>query len=108
MKTALLPGCLFVAPTAASAQDAAITNVRIVGNGSVSESGTIVIRGGKIASVSAGSVTTQGLTVINGAGMTAVPGCMSLPSDPTSQGRQKSMRISLAQVVRLRRSNAGR
>ena len=76
MKNALLLACLFCASAAvAAAQDAAITNVRIVvGNGSVIESGTIVIRGGKIASVSPGQVTTQGLTVINGAGMTAVPG----------------------------------
>ncbi|HXD73126.1 MAG TPA: amidohydrolase family protein [Vicinamibacterales bacterium] len=76
MKNALLLACLFCASAAvAAAQDAAITNVRIVvGNGSVIENGTIVIRGGKIASVSPGQVTTQGLTVINGAGMTAVPG----------------------------------
>src|SRR5215471_11596012 len=59
----------------ASAQDAAITNVRIVvGTGSVIESGTIVVRGGRIVSVGPGAANTQGLTVINGAGMTAVPG----------------------------------
>ena len=59
----------------AAAQDVAITNVRIVvGTGSVIESGTIVVRGGKITSVGPGAANTQGLTVINGAGMTAVPG----------------------------------
>ena len=61
-----------------SAQDVAITNVRIVvGTGSVIESGTIVVRGGKIASVGPGTVSSanpQGVPVINGAGMTAVPG----------------------------------
>src|SRR5499427_8508219 len=59
----------------ARAQDLAITNVRIVvGTGSVIESGTIIVRGGKIASVGPGAANTQGLTVVNGAGMTAVPG----------------------------------
>src|SRR5271167_582195 len=46
--------------SALAAQDVAITNVRIivgngVGNGAVIPSGTIIVRGGKIASVSAGS-----------------------------------------------------
>src|SRR5262245_57581721 len=60
---------------AAAAQDIAITNVRvIVGTGPVIESGTIVARGGKIASVSAGAANTQGLRVIDGKGMTAMPG----------------------------------
>src|SRR6516164_10542920 len=59
----------------ATAQDVAITNVRIVvGTGSVIESGTIIVRGGKIASAGPGATNTQGLTVVNGAGMTAVPG----------------------------------
>jgi imidazolonepropionase-like amidohydrolase len=72
---ACLAACLLSLPVAAAAQDVAITNVRIVvGTGSVIESGTIVVRGGKIASVGPGVTNTQGLTVINGAGMTAVPG----------------------------------
>ncbi len=64
-----------VAPQVAAAQDAAITNVRIVvGNGTVHESGTIIVRGGKIESVAAGRAATRGLRVIDGAGMTAMPG----------------------------------
>jgi imidazolonepropionase-like amidohydrolase len=82
MKRTISLACLaaaFLALTAkASAQDVAITNVRIVvGTGSVIESGTIVVRGGKIASVGPGTVSSsnpQGVPVINGAGMTAVPG----------------------------------
>jgi len=79
MRKALALACQFTAlvclPALAAAQDLAITNVRIVvGTGSVIDSGTIVVRGGKIASVSPGITTTQGLTVINGAGLTAVPG----------------------------------
>lgn len=57
----------------AAAQDVAITNVRIiVGNGRVVPSGTIIVRGGKI--VSAGAGDTQGLKVIDGKGMSALPG----------------------------------
>src|SRR6185369_3119761 len=75
--TCLTAALLFVSASAA-AQDVAITNVRIVvGTGTVIENGTIVVRGGKIASVGPGAVSPanpQGVTVINGAGMTAVPG----------------------------------
>jgi imidazolonepropionase-like amidohydrolase len=66
--------CLFGMRTA-NAQDAAITNARIiVGSGQVIESGTIVVRGGKIASVTAGPGNTSGLRVIDARGMTALPG----------------------------------
>src|SRR6195256_2674609 len=55
---ASLFACLFSVSAVAAAQDMAITNVRIVvGTGSVIESGTIVIRGGKIASVGPGTVS---------------------------------------------------
>jgi hypothetical protein len=46
----------------------------IVGNGQVIDSGTIVVRGGKIVSVSAGPANTQGLTTIDAKGMSAMPG----------------------------------
>src|SRR5437763_6942156 len=69
---------LLCVPALSTAQDVAITNVRIVvGAGSVIENGTIIVRGGKIASVGPGAVSAsnpQGMPVINGAGMTAVPG----------------------------------
>ena len=58
-----------------AAQDVAITNVRIIaGNGPIVLSGTIVVRGGKIVSASAGTASTQGLKVIDGKGMSALPG----------------------------------
>jgi imidazolonepropionase-like amidohydrolase len=64
---------LLVAPQLA-AQDVAITNARIVvGNGTVINSGTIVVRAGKITSVSAGGAT-QGLKTIDAKGMTALAG----------------------------------
>ncbi len=57
------------------AQDVAITNVRIITvTGPVIESGTIIVRGGKIVSAAAGSANTAGLRVIDGKGMTAMPG----------------------------------
>ena len=65
----------FIAPRAASAQDVAITNARIiVGSGQVIPSGTIIVRGGKIVSVTAGTAPTQGLRTIDAKGMSAMPG----------------------------------
>ena len=58
-----------------AAQDLAITNVRvIVGTGQVIEQGTIVIRAGRIASVSAAGTAAPGLKVIDAKGLTAMPG----------------------------------
>jgi hypothetical protein len=57
------------------AQDVAITNTRIITvTGPVIESGTIIVRGGKIVSATAGSAGSAGLKVIDGKGMTAMPG----------------------------------
>jgi imidazolonepropionase-like amidohydrolase len=57
------------------AQDVAITNARIiVGNGSVIESGTIVVRDGRIAEVGPGQIRTPGLPTIDADGLTAMPG----------------------------------
>jgi imidazolonepropionase-like amidohydrolase len=79
MKRLLVLACLAaaasMAPSPAAAQDVAITNTRvIVGNGQVIESGTIIVRGGKIASVTAGAAPTQGLRTIDAKGMSAMPG----------------------------------
>jgi imidazolonepropionase-like amidohydrolase len=61
--------------SAADAQDVAITNARIiVGSGQVIPSGTIIVRGGKIVSVTGGSAATQGLRTIDAKGMSAMPG----------------------------------
>ncbi len=59
----------------ARAQDVAITNVRIVvGDGTVFNSGAIVVRGGKIVSVGPFVANMQGLKIIDAKGMTAMPG----------------------------------
>ena len=66
-------GLVYAGPT--SAQDLAITNARvIVGNGQVMNAATIIVRGGRIVSVSAGAAGTQGLRVIDAKGMSAMPG----------------------------------
>ncbi|HEX5000543.1 MAG TPA: amidohydrolase family protein [Terriglobia bacterium] len=58
-----------------AAQDATITNARIiVGNGTVIEHGSIVIRGGKIVGVSAGAPSAPAGQVIDAKGMSAMPG----------------------------------
>jgi imidazolonepropionase-like amidohydrolase len=57
------------------AQDLTITNARIIGpNGSVIERGSIVVRGGKIASVASGAPSAASGTTIDAKGMTAMPG----------------------------------
>jgi len=64
-----------LSPARVWAQDVAITNARvIVGNDTVIDSGTVIVRGGKIVSVSAGSAGTQGLKTIDARGMTALAG----------------------------------
>jgi imidazolonepropionase-like amidohydrolase len=79
MKRLFVPTCLGVAlllaTASARAQDVAITNARvIVGSGQVINSGTIIVRGGKIVSVTAGAAPTQGLRIIDAKGMSAMPG----------------------------------
>jgi imidazolonepropionase-like amidohydrolase len=62
-------------PALAAAQNVAITNARIiVGNGTVIDSGTIVVRDGRITEVTSGRANTRGLQTINANGLTAMPG----------------------------------
>ena len=79
MKRLLRVACLLaaslIAPGVVAAQDVAITNARIiVGSGQVIDSGTIIVKGGKIVSVTAGAAPTQGLRTIDAKGMSAMPG----------------------------------
>ncbi len=58
-----------------AAQDLTITNARIIGpNATVIDRGSIVVRGGKIASVAAGSPPATAGKTIDARGMTAMPG----------------------------------
>lgn len=68
-------GLVAAADRGASAQDLAITHARIItGTGEVIESGSIVVRSGRIASISAGGNAAGMKTVIDARGMTAMPG----------------------------------
>jgi imidazolonepropionase-like amidohydrolase len=59
----------------AFAQEVTITNARIfVGNGQVIDNGSIVVRGGKIASVAAGKPAQTAGRVIDAHGQSAMPG----------------------------------
>jgi imidazolonepropionase-like amidohydrolase len=65
--------CLLI--HALPAQDLAITNARIIaGNGTVINSGSIVVRGGKIVSVGLGAANAQGMKTIDAKGMSVMPG----------------------------------
>jgi imidazolonepropionase-like amidohydrolase len=58
-----------------SAQDLTIANARIIApNGAVIERGSIVVRGGKIASVAPGAPSASSGRTIDAKGMTAMPG----------------------------------
>jgi imidazolonepropionase-like amidohydrolase len=75
VKAICLVGTTLIGPGLAAAQDVAITNARIiVGSGQVINSGTIIVKGGKIVSVTAGAAPTQGLKTIDAKGMSAMPG----------------------------------
>ncbi|OFW00275.1 MAG: hypothetical protein A3I61_08960 [Acidobacteria bacterium RIFCSPLOWO2_02_FULL_68_18] len=57
------------------AQDLVITNARvIVGNGQVIERGAVVVRNGRIASVTAGAASAPGARPLDARGMTVMPG----------------------------------
>ncbi len=72
---ALLLAAGFAATPALHAQDLVISNARIlIGNGTVIEQGSLVIRGGKITSVKEGATNAPGVTTIDAHGMSAVPG----------------------------------
>jgi len=80
MKTllALMVACVcgLAHATLAAAQDLLITNARIiVGDGTVIEQGSIVVRGGRIASIAQGRATApSGAQTIDARGLSAVPG----------------------------------
>ena len=67
--------CGLVSVRSLAAQDLVITNTRIiVGNGNVIDQGSIVIRGGRIASVAAGRADATGVQTIDARSMSAMPG----------------------------------
>ena len=72
----VIVACALAHARPATAQDLLITNARIiVGDGTVIEQGSIVVRGGRIASVAQGRATApSGAQTIDARGLSAVPG----------------------------------
>jgi imidazolonepropionase-like amidohydrolase len=88
-----------LAPSLTLAQDVAITNARIiVGSGQVIDSGTIVVRGGRIVSVSMGAANTQGLRVIDARGMSAMPGFIDSHKHVNTSPNEKAQMQSLLEA----------
>ena len=74
-RIAILACLATAATTPLAAQDLTITNVRIIGpDAAVIERGSIVVRGGKIASVSPGQPSAASGRTVDAKGMTAMPG----------------------------------
>src|SRR3972149_5211787 len=74
MKRLLALTCLLIWSHNAPAQNLVINNARIIdGTGNVITRGTVVVRDGKIVSVSA-AANAAGGTVIDARGMTVMPG----------------------------------
>jgi imidazolonepropionase-like amidohydrolase len=77
----------FIPVPHAAAQGLVITNARILdGKGGVLERGTIVLRDGTIASVSAGSADAGRARVIDAKGMTVMPGFIDAHRHPIGGG----------------------
>ena len=75
MRTLLVALGLLALVPSVFAQDLVIANARIiVANGTVIENGSIVVRGGRIASASAGTPAGVAGQLVDGRGLTAMPG----------------------------------
>ncbi len=75
MRKLLWFACLSFLGRAAIAQDLVITNARIIdGTDRVIASGSVVVRGGRIANVSAGTVDPGSMRMIDAQGGTVMPG----------------------------------
>ena len=75
MKALYVALCVLTTVSSAAAQDLVIANARIiVANGTMIDNGSIVVRGGRITSVSAGAPPSSAGLRIDGRGLTAMPG----------------------------------
>src|SRR5438034_10055985 len=96
---------VFVIASGAYAQNLTITNARILdGTGRVIERGAVVVRDGKIASVSATAPATNGGRTINANGKTVMPGLIDAhrhiltgnAAEWLTQARPNQLQASLA------------
>ena len=86
-------------PLALHAQDVTITNARIiVGSGMVIDRGSIVVRGGKIASISASKPASPAGRVIDAKGMTAMPGFIDAHKHINTNPDEKAQMQSLLEA----------
>jgi imidazolonepropionase-like amidohydrolase len=79
-----------------SAQDLTIINAHIIGpNGSVIDRGSIVVRGGKIASVAAGAPSASVGRTVDARGMSAMPGFIDghrhINTGPTEKAQMQAL-----------------
>ncbi len=82
-----------------AAQDVAITNARIiVGNGAIIPSGSIIVRGGKIVSATAGTADTRGMKVLDAKGMSAMPGFIDAHKHINTGPNEKEQMQSLLEA----------
>src|SRR5687767_9717664 len=87
MKKALFLICLIFSARVVEAQNLVLTNARILdGKGGVIDSGSVVVRDGKIVSVAAGKATAAGARVIDVNGMTVMPGFIDSHRHPILGG----------------------
>ena len=112
MQRMLVVACVaaagLIAPSRVSAQDVAITNARvIVGSGQVIESGTIVVRGGKIVGHRRRGADA-GLRVIDAKGMSAMPGFIDGHKHVNNYDAAQMKSLIEAGYDRARRRRAGR
>jgi imidazolonepropionase-like amidohydrolase len=97
MTRSLLLICLACAANLAAAQDLLITNARIIdGTDRVIASGSLVVRAGRIESVSAGTMSASGARVLDAQGMTVMPGFIDahrhiIRGDPDQWMRERAV-----------------
>ena len=86
--------CTLAGTAHLSAQNLVVTNARIIdGTGRVIDRGSIVVRDGRIASVSAGAAAPAGLTQVDARGMTVTAGFIDAHRHFPTDGNDIQLRM---------------